>query len=362
VISGNPSPTTTDPFGNFVVSFKPPTEIVFSDGEVSFTQVYVQPELTSQSGEIRWAGIFFNPKYQPEKDYDLRAALLHEIGRSLGLAPSAATSSVMYPLKIQSVSKGVLSSDDTAWAGSFYGGDAYAQKTGKISGEVLSGKDSSPWIGAHIQALHFEDQQKFAQTLNRGLFVSGAFSKEKGKFTLVGLPPGNYILLAEADTNMPVPLSFLDAWLKKFSKAEVFETEFYDGAERESNQEAILSFSAQSIYYAASVGVAAGKETTGVSFITNVGDPKTPLIKAKGSTSEVLSKYIPPKQAASSSESDEASPDGSSGGCHLKLDGDFSLASLLSLIFALFLLLQVRRGLKAKSYPVESPKRGRYFR
>ncbi|MDB5038665.1 MAG: hypothetical protein JWQ35_2193 [Bacteriovoracaceae bacterium] len=371
-LAGNPTSTSQDAFGNpaiagnFIISFSPPPDVQFSDGESSIIRHYVLPDLGSKTAEIKWAGIFFNPKYVPDKDYDLKTDLLFEIGRSLGLAPSGVTNSVMYPNKIPNTPRTALSFDDMFWAGAQYGTNAFTQKMGTLSGSVLNGKDGSPWIGAHVQALPVASAQTFSQNLDRKLLITGTFSREDGKFLFRAIPPGDYLLIDESDTNMPAPLSSLDAWLKKFSPTDPFESEFYDGAGRESNQEAIFSFSPQEVFYAATLTVDAGKETTDVTFITNVADTTIPLITAKGASLETLSKNVPPAQLSPSpvpAVNQSGSTDSGGGGCELTTEKQFGgFVSLLGLTFVLFLLALIRWDLKAKSCLAESRKPERYSR
>jgi hypothetical protein len=355
VIPANPLPGPADEFGNetydgnFLVSFVPPKDILFAPNEVSTTRRYVKPNLQTKTGEIKWAGIYFNPSYKPERDYDLRSALLHEIGRALGLSPSAVPPSVMYPVRIASGPKNSLHFDDLVWAGTKYGTDTFLKKSGSLSGRFLSGKDGSAVVGAHIQALSADKIQAFSQSQNRDLFLSGSFSKEEGRFIFPILPPGDYVLLGESAYQTPASLPLLDDWLRKYSSSEVFETEFYDGKGRESNQEPMYAFSPQSIFYAARVSVQATVETTGVTFISNVADPKIPLIEAPGSSAEKLSGVASPQQQEASKMPDtsaQPAADSSSGGCALNASqsNPETWFSLLPLAFALFLLVPIRQG------------------
>jgi hypothetical protein len=360
----NPVSSSKDEFGNdamtgnFIVSFSPPAEIIFDADEVSTTKIYAKPDLANKTAEIIWAGIYFNPKYLPDKDYDLRTALLHEIGRAIGLAPSAVTASAMYPVKIAKSTKVALNSDDLFWTSSLYSTNSV--EMGSLSGTFLNGKDGKPWVGAHIQLLPKANAKSFADTLDRSLFISGAFSYEEGRFKFRNVPAGAYIIFAETPPNPAT----LDDWLKIFSTKDSFESEFYDGAEKESNQEPVFAFTPLSIDYAALVNVVAGKEATGVTIISNVADPKIERITAKGSPNEILSSSIAPAQKTSADlpEPQPSSESKSGGGCSLQPLQSFSAVNLLALIFVLFLLLLIRRDLRAKSYLAECQKRGRYVR
>ncbi len=339
--------------GNFIVSFKPPSEITFNDGEVSKTKNYILPDLLTKTGEILWSGIFFNPALRRNFDYDLTTSLFHEIGRALGLAPSGVRNSVMYPFRVERSVKSDLTLEDVSWLGRSYGSELFKQSTGTIRGRVIDGGENKPWVGAQILALPYSKVSEFEKSLDRGLFVAGGLTHEDGEFEIPGLTPDKYVLLLESVKSLPFDISLLDLFQQKFASTKSFEPEFYDGKDRESNLEAILTFSPQSIYYAAQIVVEAAQETSDVVFVTNIGDNKKNLISAPGSSSEILSQQTPPDtkkvEQVDAGEASE-SADGDSGGCSLNVNSaaaDIPF-NLLGLVFVLFLVARAIRDQKVR--------------
>jgi len=334
--------------GDFMISFNPPPEIIFPEGTISVSKLYVVPDLNSNKGEILWAGIFLNPAYTANTDYNLEYTVANEVGRIMGLSPSAVRSSVLFPtanITNQNVS---LTQDDMLWGASQYPSNGFTDLTGSLSGKVINGEDGSSWEGAHLVLIPQDKLADFAKTLDRDLVVSGTFSGENGEFKFETLSEGQYLLMIEPLSSTSQERSSFNERMQFFAKTETFETEFYDGI-GESNREPIFSFTPSSIYFAATLIVDSGIETSGVEVITNSADPNAKLIEASGSTNEILSDYLQMRKK----EIDlglirlEDSPRSSGGGCSLEFrKGSGGIIFLLGLGFALCLLLLSRQGLK----------------
>ncbi|MBN8553866.1 MAG: matrixin family metalloprotease [Deltaproteobacteria bacterium] len=343
--------------GDFIVSFIPPVDMQFGDKVFSKSFSYVRPDIANLKAETKWAGIFLNPALKPGIDYNLQAVVAFELGRILGLAPSNLLGSAMYPIRSSKSTLATLNGDDMFWISSLYPPTGFSKTVGSISGKILDGKDGAPFKGAIVELLAAEKLADFVKSPDRSMLALSTYSRDEGKFEFKAVPVGKYILIIEPLPVGRVALNLFDSWLQFFTTSTDFETEFYDGAKRESNHEAIFSFTPQAIYYAATLGVVVEQNTTKVTVITNSANTKNETISAEGSSNETLSSVVA-GETGDLSKDVQLSPGndlnaGLIGGCGMIENSsveNFSFLIPLGLIFALFLLLRSRSDQRAKSY------------
>lgn len=349
--------TTIDAFGNqaiegdFFISFDPPAEVIFEDGVVSKTVEYVIPDLVTGQGEVRWAGIFFNPAYIINYDYNLVSVLAHELGRIMGLAPSSQRSAILYPTRpaIES-SLPKLSEDDIYWAASLYPVADFLPSVGKVSGKVINGDTGKGLVGASVSLLSLADRERFSTTLEKNLTRQSSLSSKDGQFEFSAVPPGEYLVLVESFNDISLAPELLDEWMRVFHDSNYFPIEFYDGAGRESNQESFYGFSAQSVFLAATIVVEAAGETNNIVVVTNSADSSKTKIEAPGSNHEKLSAVTVKMGAISYSDLNlkDVSASAGAGGCQLGRSDLSDRSSLLWIFFALTALFLIRWDQRAR--------------
>lgn len=346
--------------GNFLVSFVPPpaAEMPFPPGVVSTSVKYVYVDLQSNEATTQWGGIYFNPLYQPGTHYRLDTVVANEAGRLMGLAPSATRNSVMFPVQpAQSQSVLRLANDDLMYLQELYpAADATANK-GSLSGEVIDGNTGNKIPGASIELIPLNQRDHFAQdaTNNRRLAEGGAFSRADGKFKIPNVTPGEYVVLFESLAQAPIEKRLWDDWIFALGSDLHFETEFYDGAERESNAEPVNGFSGLMIYRAAIVKVEAQRETTNLQLITNATTLNPPEIKAQGSSNERLPELDSTienrlLELQNAEEQIDGSGNAGSGGCSLRGERPSDPLREWGLFFALILFLLWRGDLRKEAY------------
>jgi hypothetical protein len=207
------------------VSFGPSSAIAFPTGTIAFTDVATvsgAPPTTydcTQNGVtttqtcnlescIVDADIAFNPGENFSTttpplsgDFDVQATATHEIGHFLGLDHSGIANAIMYPFG-DTVSTGqprVLAIDDKVGVAFLYPGGNFASATGTISGRVtLSGSGT---FAAHVIAIDAAS----------GNAVVDGLTDTSGNYSLVGVPPGNYDVLALPLTGV-YDLSHFGGW------------------------------------------------------------------------------------------------------------------------------------------------------
>ncbi len=337
-----PAEIARDEFGNqmvagdFLVSFVPP-QGMFSEGMISSVVKYLIPQLADAKAKTQWAGIFLNPSYQPNTAYQLTRVIASEAGRVLGLSGSAMKSSLLYPFLPPTPQMVSLSDDDLLWAKELLSIDVPAT-LGSMSGSVVSGETGDPVVSAAVFLIPADAADAFSQTADWSLAKHQAFTDESGVFAFKRLTPGDYIVAVGSLKDFQLSKTSFDDFTAALGFSENLGIEFYDGAERESNQEPSLSFSPSLVYLAAAVHVVASEETTGVDFIANVADPQLEKRSAPGSSNETLSQYAfqLDDRLNSMREMDAEMPKGSSKmrGCSLAMG---VTVNLFGLLFALAL-------------------------
>jgi hypothetical protein len=194
---------------------------------------------TTSGSQIIGANIFFNP--QPSgvcfatdgnvnscangSDFvqDLQTVATHEIGHFIGLDHSAVVRATMYPFAPAKETQ--LSWDDVAGASLLYPKSAADVGTGAISGTIsLTGAV----FGAHVFANPAGSNNPFGAFPNIRKTPVGILTDLSGNYTISGLPPDNYVVIAEpldgpvADGNV--------AWAQDFGQGSVmtnFTTRFH---------------------------------------------------------------------------------------------------------------------------------------
>ena len=214
-VSYSGTSTLTDPVFDDcqnVVGFSDTTSGDFSTGTIAFTQLAT---VTSSSGTVPFqyqcndasstiktcntddcmadADIEFNPSVQfttslspPANTFNLQSAATHEEGHLLGLDHSGIGHTVMFPFGDSTAAhqQTTLATDDAIGISFLYPSSNYLSATGAISGTVnLSG---SGVFGAHVIAVN----------ANTGNAVIDGITASDGAYTLDGVPPGNYYVLA----------------------------------------------------------------------------------------------------------------------------------------------------------------------
>jgi hypothetical protein len=137
--------------------------------------------------------IVFNPAEQfstttppAPNAFDLQSVATHEIGHLLGLDHSGIAHAVMYPFGDTSAAgvQRTLSVDDAAGISFLYPNSSFAAATGTVSGSVLLGPTGA--FAAHVVAID-------AATGNA---VIDGLTDTQGHYSLTGVPPGTYNVLA----------------------------------------------------------------------------------------------------------------------------------------------------------------------
>jgi len=203
----------TDPdFTNCLntVSFVPSSAVAFPTGTIAFADIATDsgtPPTTydcTQNGVttthtcnlescIVDADIVLNPSVDFSTttppvagDFDVQATATHEIGHFLGLDHSGIANAIMYPFG-DTVSAGasrVLAIDDAVGVAFLYPSNNFASATGTISGQVtLTGSGA---FAAHVIAIDAAS----------GNAVVDGLTDTSGNYSLVGVPPGSYNVLA----------------------------------------------------------------------------------------------------------------------------------------------------------------------
>src|SRR5204863_6461481 len=145
--------------------------------------------------------VFSTDAITPPNATDFQTAVTHEFGHLLGLDHTPLASAVMFPLAAGRSSR-TLTSDDTIGVSTLYPTAAFAAR-GSIDG-IVRANTYAGVFGAIVVAVG-QNGQPTATTI----------TDPDGRFSIAGLPAGNYTLLAEpmdgpfSENNFVVPLSSL---------------------------------------------------------------------------------------------------------------------------------------------------------
>ncbi len=169
-------------------------------------------------GQIFKADIIFNPNVQFSTGggtgQDLQTVATHEIGHFFGLDHSAVVRAVMFPF---ASSLTTLSYDDVAGLSQAYPKPNPDVPTGAISGTV-SFASGGGVFGAHVYADSTTSAQAFAGNIRKSPI--GTLSTPGGSFTIQGVPPDSYLVIAEP-LDLPVTNSDVGDFPKAFGQANV---------------------------------------------------------------------------------------------------------------------------------------------
>lgn len=158
------------------------------------------------TGDINEADIVINPfPYRGEGEplqfstdatpgtYDLESTLAHEIGHLLGLNHSHIIGATMQASQalngtygLPAITERTLSEADAAAVRSLYGS---REKAGSIEGKILNSIDDNlvPATAAHV----------WVEDVANGRVMASSLTTASGRFSLNGVPPGNYRALVE---------------------------------------------------------------------------------------------------------------------------------------------------------------------
>jgi hypothetical protein len=208
--------------------------ICFCSNNPGFTQndgTLALTVTTTTGTQIIGANIFFNP--QPsgicfatdsavtacpnsgDTVQDLQTVATHEIGHMIGLDHSAIARAVMYPFAADKQTE--LSWDDVAGVSQLYPKSAPDVATGGISGTVsLSG---SGVFGAHVFANSTSGNNPLSAFPNIRKTPIGVLTDTSGAYTILGLPPDSYEVIAEP-LDGPVDNTNVD-WASDFGQGSV---------------------------------------------------------------------------------------------------------------------------------------------
>jgi hypothetical protein len=171
---------------------------------------------TQFAGQIIKGDIAFNPSTQFDTGggtgQDLQTVATHEIGHFFGLDHSAVVRAVMFPFAPNVLD--TLSYDDVAAISSLYPQATPDVATGSISGKVtLSG---SAVFGAHVFANSSTPALAFTNIRKTPI---GTLTLADGTYTISGVPPDSYLVVAEP---LDLPVSDSDvSWASEFNQAKV---------------------------------------------------------------------------------------------------------------------------------------------
>jgi hypothetical protein len=196
------------------------------DATTGRTRVFYDPE----TGVIAEADICINPHprsadgtaLQFSTDgtpdtYDLEATFVHEIGHLLGLDHSDVLASTMQAHQAVNGTYGLpaftertLSEDDRQRVRSLYGPN---QRSGRIEGRLID--NLSGGAGVPLNAVNV-----WAENVDSGRVIASDITADDGSYSLEGLPPGQYRLLAEPRNDDANPANVIGS-LRRFRSFEL---------------------------------------------------------------------------------------------------------------------------------------------
>ena len=216
-----------------IVSFVPSSSVSFPTGTIAFTQIATvvpvaggSPPFTyncTSNGQstqqqcnvdacIADADIVFNPAENfsttttpVSGDFDAQSVATHEIGHMLGLDHSGLAGTVMDPFgDTGSSQQRNLALDDAIGMAFLYPGSAFATATGVISGTIT--RNAVGIFGSHVIAVNAAN----------GVATVDGLTDTQGNYSLTGLPPGDYNVLAVPLTG-PSDITNFGGWYCGFS-------------------------------------------------------------------------------------------------------------------------------------------------
>ncbi len=194
-----------------VAGFSDTTSGDFSTGTIAFTEVATVTRPAGTTGPFQYtcsgganricslddcmadADIEFNPKVNfttsstvPANTFSLQSAATHEEGHLLGLDHSGIGHTVMFPFGDTTAAgqQTQLSTDDAIGISFLYPSANFSTATGVISGKVSL--NNTGIFAAHVIAVN---------TVTGDAVIDGLTAPD-GTYTLTGVPPGSYSVLA----------------------------------------------------------------------------------------------------------------------------------------------------------------------
>jgi hypothetical protein len=153
---------------------------------------------TQFAGQIIKADIVFNPAETyttgGSTGQDLQTVATHEIGHFFGLDHSAVVRATMFPFAPDVLQ--TLSWDDVAGMAALYPRTPLDVGTGNISGTVRTPAGAGVF-GAHVFAHSTTAANPFLSFPNIRKSPIGILTLPDGSYTLSGLPPDSYVVIAE---------------------------------------------------------------------------------------------------------------------------------------------------------------------
>jgi hypothetical protein len=161
-------------------------------GEINEADIVINPFPYSGAGESPGESLQFSTDGTPGT-YDLESTLAHEIGHLLGLNHSHVIGATMQASQalngtygLAAITERTLSEADLAAVRSLYGTQ---EKVGSIEGRILNSIDGNllPATAAHV----------WIEDLANGRVMASSLTTAGGRFSISGVPPGNYRAMVE---------------------------------------------------------------------------------------------------------------------------------------------------------------------
>ena len=159
-----------------------------------------------------------------------------------------------------------LEFDDMLSISMLYPTPEFESQYGVIEGMVTNGVDGSPVRGNFIAVLSAPSGSPYRNlndAYNRAKTATGVFTDQHGRFSVPGLPAGNYVVgLQPMDDDPPgTNRNAFNTLVARFGDADFVWDEFFNGAEESAIE--------TDPYAASTVSVSAGAVTGGIRIVTN---------------------------------------------------------------------------------------------